>query len=126
MDPLALLSNLHGDGPATLHRLRRNGCDSLSALLTADLADLVPILGWAPDRAERFVREADALARRLAAGPAGAHGAVKRLLQRSSVSAFRDQLMDEAHTIAGMSALPDGREGVLAFLDRRAPHFGEP
>jgi 2-(1,2-epoxy-1,2-dihydrophenyl)acetyl-CoA isomerase len=70
--------------------------------------------------------EAEALARRLAAGPAGAHGAVKRLLLRSSVSAFRDQLMDEAHTIAGMSALPDGREGVLAFLDKRAPHFGEP
>ena len=70
--------------------------------------------------------EAEALARRLAAGPAGAHGAVKRLLQRSSVSSFRDQLMDEAHTIAGMSALPDGREGVVAFLDKRAPHFGEP
>ena len=33
---------------------------------------------------------------------------------------------DEAHTIAGLSAAPDGREGVLAFLDRRAPHFGEP
>lgn len=70
--------------------------------------------------------EGEALARRLAAGPAGAHGAVKRLLLRSSVSALRDQLMDEAHTIAGMAALPDGREGVLAFLDRRAPHFGEP
>ena len=70
--------------------------------------------------------EGEALARQLASGPAGAHGAVKRLLLRSSVSAFRDQLMDEAHTIAGMSALPDGREGVLAFLDRRAPHFGEP
>jgi len=70
--------------------------------------------------------EGEALARKLAGGPAGAHGAVKRLLLRSSVSAFRDQLMDEAHTIAGMSALPDGREGVLAFLDRRAPHFGEP
>ena len=39
---------------------------------------------------------------------------------------FSQQLEDEAHTIAGLSAAPDGREGVLAFLDKRAPHFGEP
>jgi 2-(1,2-epoxy-1,2-dihydrophenyl)acetyl-CoA isomerase len=70
--------------------------------------------------------EADALAKRLAAGPIGAHGAIKRLLRFSSTSPFGQQLEDEARTIAGLSAAPDGREGVLAFLDKRAPHFGEP
>jgi 2-(1,2-epoxy-1,2-dihydrophenyl)acetyl-CoA isomerase len=70
--------------------------------------------------------EAQQLAQRLAAGPIGAHGAVKRLLRYSSTSPFGQQLEDEARTIAGLAAAPDGREGVLAFLDKRAPHFGEP
>ena len=35
-------------------------------------------------------------------------------------------LEDEAHTIAGLAAASDDREGVPAFLDKRAPHFGEP
>jgi 2-(1,2-epoxy-1,2-dihydrophenyl)acetyl-CoA isomerase len=70
--------------------------------------------------------EADALARRLARGPVGAHGAVKRLLRETYKTTYAKQLEDEAHTIAGLAAAPDGVEGVLAFLDRRAPHFGEP
>jgi 2-(1,2-epoxy-1,2-dihydrophenyl)acetyl-CoA isomerase len=70
--------------------------------------------------------EAEKLARQLAQGPIGAHGAVKRLLRWSSTATFSKQLEDEAHTIAGLAAAPDGREGVLAFLDKRAPHFGEP
>jgi 2-(1,2-epoxy-1,2-dihydrophenyl)acetyl-CoA isomerase len=70
--------------------------------------------------------EAEKLARRLADGPVGAHAAVKRLLRGSSTSTFSSQLAVEAHTIAGLAAAPDGREGVLAFLDKRAPHFGEP
>jgi 2-(1,2-epoxy-1,2-dihydrophenyl)acetyl-CoA isomerase len=70
--------------------------------------------------------EAQQLAERLAHGPIGAHGAIKRLLRCSSVRSLEQQLSDEAHTIAGLAAAPDGREGVLAFLDKRAPHFGEP
>jgi 2-(1,2-epoxy-1,2-dihydrophenyl)acetyl-CoA isomerase len=70
--------------------------------------------------------EAQALAERLAHGAIGAHGAIKRLLRFSFSSPLGQQLEDEAHTIAGLSAAPDGREGVLAFLDKRAPHFGEP
>lgn len=69
---------------------------------------------------------AAALAARLAHGPIGAHGAIKRLFRSSWVTPFTQQLEDEAHTIAGLAAAPDGREGVLAFLDKRAPHFGEP
>jgi 2-(1,2-epoxy-1,2-dihydrophenyl)acetyl-CoA isomerase len=75
---------------------------------------------------DRLDAEAEQLARRLAQGPIGAHGAIKRLLRYSSTTAFGQQLEDEARTIAGLSAAPDGREGVLAFLDKRAPHFGEP
>ena len=75
---------------------------------------------------DRLEAEAEQLAQRLAHGPIGAHGAIKRLLRYSSTSSFGRQLEDEARTIAGLAAAPDGREGVLAFLDKRAPHFGEP
>ena len=46
MDPLALLCNLHADGPDALARLRRAGFDSLAALLERDVETLVGELGW--------------------------------------------------------------------------------
>jgi hypothetical protein len=68
MDPLALLSNLHGDGPATLHRLRRQGCEGLPGLLGLKADELGAVLGWESVRAERFLREARSLAARLGEG----------------------------------------------------------
>ena len=68
MDPLALLSNLHGDGPATLQRLRRHGCDTLACVLGSPAEELAQILGWEPVRTERFLREAEVLMRRLGDG----------------------------------------------------------
>jgi 2-(1,2-epoxy-1,2-dihydrophenyl)acetyl-CoA isomerase len=68
--------------------------------------------------------EASALARRLADGPTRAQGAVKRLLRESSTRAFASQMAEEARTIAAISASPEGREGVAAFLEKRAPRFG--
>ncbi len=65
MDPLALLCNLHGDGPATLHRLRRSGCDTLAGLGGRPPSELAPVLGWEEARAQRFLREADHLSQRL-------------------------------------------------------------
>jgi 2-(1,2-epoxy-1,2-dihydrophenyl)acetyl-CoA isomerase len=67
---------------------------------------------------------AEDLARRLADGPTAAHGAVKRLLRESATRELSAQLGEEARTIAALAASPDGREGVAAFLDKRAPHFG--
>lgn len=68
---------------------------------------------------------ADALAARLAHGPVGAHGAVKRLLRASYAQPLAQQLADEATAIAGQAGGRDGREGIAAFLGKRAPHFGE-
>lgn len=69
MDTLALLCNLHADGPATLQRLRRQGCDSLAALLRLEASELAAALGWAPPSAERFLREAELLAERVSGEP---------------------------------------------------------
>lgn len=68
MDPLALLSNLHGDGPATLHRLRRHGCETLVHVRAFNAEELAGVLGWEAARAERFLREAQSLAGRLGEG----------------------------------------------------------
>jgi 2-(1,2-epoxy-1,2-dihydrophenyl)acetyl-CoA isomerase len=67
---------------------------------------------------------AEELARQLADGPTAAHGAVKRLLRESATRELGAQLGEEARTIAALAASPDGREGVAAFLEKRAPHFG--
>jgi 2-(1,2-epoxy-1,2-dihydrophenyl)acetyl-CoA isomerase len=68
--------------------------------------------------------EAASLARRMADGPARAHGAAKRLLRESATRGFAEQMAEEARTIAALAAAPDGREGVAAFLEKRAPRFG--
>jgi hypothetical protein len=64
MDTLALLCNLHADGPATLQRLRRAGCESLAALRRLDPASLAERLEWNERTAERFLREAALLSQR--------------------------------------------------------------
>jgi len=65
MDTLALLCNLHADGPATLQRLRRAGCESLAALRRMDPVRLAERLEWNERAAERFLREAALLSGRV-------------------------------------------------------------
>jgi 2-(1,2-epoxy-1,2-dihydrophenyl)acetyl-CoA isomerase len=65
---------------------------------------------------------AAALAARLAAGPSGAYGAVKRLLA-DALPGFEAQLARESASIASRGMTVEGREGIGAFLDKRAPRF---
>jgi 2-(1,2-epoxy-1,2-dihydrophenyl)acetyl-CoA isomerase len=65
---------------------------------------------------------AAALAARLAAGPAGAYGAVKRLLAESEPG-WEAQLAREGRSIAERAETPEGREGIAAFLEKRTPKF---
>ena len=67
MDALALLCNLHADGPKTLQRLRSAGCDSIDVLVELDPADLADPLDQSVKGAERLQREARLLAERLGA-----------------------------------------------------------
>ncbi|MCU1423330.1 MAG: hypothetical protein JWN36_2981 [Microbacteriaceae bacterium] len=64
-----------------------------------------------------------ALARRLAAGPTRAYGEVRRLLAQSLRTPFETQLEEEAHGLARTGATRDGREGITAFMEKRAPVF---
>jgi 2-(1,2-epoxy-1,2-dihydrophenyl)acetyl-CoA isomerase len=63
------------------------------------------------------------LAGRLAAGPTSAFGEIKRLVDVATESSRGDQLTREAAAIAIAATSREGREGVAAFLAKRAPHF---
>ena len=72
---------------------------------------------------DAVVAEATALAERLAAGPAAALARTKRLLRESGSRDLGAQLDAEAAAIAESAAGAEGREGVAAFGERRAPRF---
>ena len=67
--------------------------------------------------------EAEALAKKLAKGPTLAFAAVKKLLQLSFNNGLETQLDLEAQSIAAMTKLKDGKEGIAAFMEKRAPEF---
>ena len=91
-------------------------------VLSADEAlDLGLIAVVVPDDA--VAAEAQRLAERLANGPVGALGRAKRLLRESPERDLGTQLDAEAAAIAESAAGAEGREGVAAFGERRAPRF---
>ena len=63
------------------------------------------------------------LAGELAAGPTRAYGLVKRLVLSSASESLETQMELEAAGIADSAASADGREGIAAFLGKRAPTF---
>ncbi len=62
-------------------------------------------------------------ARALAAGPTWAYGGIKRLLRESGTRAHSDQLLAEYELMLEGADRADVREGITAFVDRRAPKF---
>jgi 2-(1,2-epoxy-1,2-dihydrophenyl)acetyl-CoA isomerase len=66
---------------------------------------------------------AASLARKLAAGPTRAFGTVKSLLTSAFSESLETQMELEARGIAAMAGGADGREGIAAFLAKRAPKF---
>lgn len=67
--------------------------------------------------------ETDALARAFAAGPTRAFGGAKRLLAQGLEETLETQMEYEARSIADMARGGDGREGIAAFVAKRAPNF---
>ncbi len=65
---------------------------------------------------------ATTLANRLAAGPVGAFGAVKRLMAESEPG-LEAQFGRESRSIAARGATAEGREGIAAFLEKRVPRY---
>ena len=74
-----------------------------------------------PDAA--LAAEAQALAAELAAGATRALGAAKRLLHHSFAESLETQMELEAQAIAERARGADAREGIAAFIAKRAPKF---
>lgn len=66
---------------------------------------------------------AEALAGRLADGPATAQAAIKRLLTAAQDRLYEAQLAAEAEAMAAALGAPEAAEGIAAFLGKRAPDF---
>ena len=71
---------------------------------------------------DRVDETAAALAARLASGPTGAYGGVKRLMAEAEPG-LESQLGRESRSIAARGAGKEGREGIAAFLEKRTPRF---
>jgi 2-(1,2-epoxy-1,2-dihydrophenyl)acetyl-CoA isomerase len=67
--------------------------------------------------------EAVALAHQVAAGPVRAMVRTRSLVRQAAVRSLDEQLDAEAELIAESAADPEGREGVRAFVEKRAPDF---
>jgi 2-(1,2-epoxy-1,2-dihydrophenyl)acetyl-CoA isomerase len=70
-----------------------------------------------------LMAEAETLAGQLASGATGALGAAKRLLYAGWTATLEEQLDREGESIVRMANSPDGREGIAAFVAKRAPQF---
>lgn len=66
---------------------------------------------------------AERMAVRLSHGPTRAYGEVRRLVARALGTPFETQLEDEAQGLARAAGTADAREGLTAFLEKRAPVF---
>jgi 2-(1,2-epoxy-1,2-dihydrophenyl)acetyl-CoA isomerase len=70
-----------------------------------------------------LIKEASALAGRLAAGPTKAFGTTKRLLQSGLTESFEGQMKNESRSISEMARTADSREGISAFVGKQTPKF---
>jgi 2-(1,2-epoxy-1,2-dihydrophenyl)acetyl-CoA isomerase len=71
----------------------------------------------------RLAQEAEAEARRLAAGPTAAYAEIKRLLRQAERSGWAEHLTAEHAAMVACGQTSDAREGVASFVQRRSPVF---
>ncbi len=67
---------------------------------------------------------AEELARTLAAGATAALGGAKRVLYEGASSSLEQAMERESSVIGRIASLPDAREGIGSFIDKRPPAFG--
>ena len=91
-------------------------------LTAAEAVELGIVASVVPDDAVQTT--AQGIADGLAEGPVGALGRIKKLLRESAGRDLATQLEAEAAAMAESAASDEGREGVAAFFERRAPRFG--
>jgi 2-(1,2-epoxy-1,2-dihydrophenyl)acetyl-CoA isomerase len=74
------------------------------------------------DEAE-LMEKAQQTVKRIAQGPTRAYGNIRRLLLNSFDASLEEQLKKEGDSMLEMGGSRDGREGILAFTEKRRPVF---
>lgn len=72
---------------------------------------------------ESVFQEAEAIARKWAAGPTGAYGEIRKLMHQAYSASLEDQLEAETRGIVEMSRSEDAWEALTAFLAKRNPEY---
>jgi 2-(1,2-epoxy-1,2-dihydrophenyl)acetyl-CoA isomerase len=72
---------------------------------------------------DMLAAEADALAARFAAGPTAGLAATKHALRQSGLRTLDEELHNQRDLMRRLGNSADYREGVAAFLEKRAPRF---
>ena len=93
-----------------------------NTLLSAQEAQEYGIVSRVVPDAE-LLAEATKTAEEIAAGPTTAFGEARRLLHSGLVETLETQMELETQAIARTAVSADGREGIQAFLEKRAPKF---
>jgi 2-(1,2-epoxy-1,2-dihydrophenyl)acetyl-CoA isomerase len=121
-------AGLTPDGSSTYYLPRLVGMKrAMELALTNRQLSAQEALAWGlvtrvvPD--EDLSEEADALASQLAGGATKALGATKRLLHSGWTESLETQLEHETQTIADTARTADAREGIAAFVEKRAAEF---
>lgn len=94
----------------------------LNPVLTAGQALDMGLLNRVVPDADVF-QAARAIAGQLAQGAKAAHGETKRLILTGVRESLETQMEYETRAIARMADSADGREGIAAFTQKRAPNF---
>ena len=100
---------------------------ALELALTGKILDAEEALAWGlvnrvVDDAD-LLKEAGALATKLAQGPSKAFGAIKRLVHSGWTEPMETHMEREAQTLSDLTKGDDAREGIKAFREKRPPRF---
>ena len=108
--------------PRLVGTARAMGLAMLGDKLSAEQAEQWGMIWKCVDDGE-FVATTDAMAAQLADAPTAGLAAIKRALHASSGNTLEQQLDVERDAQRALGNSADYREGVAAFLEKRAPRF---
>ncbi len=108
--------------PRLVGAARARGLAMLAEKISAEQAESWGLI-WKTVDDDVLTAEVQALAVRLAAAPTLALARIKHALDRAEENTLDAQLELERRTQSELGRSADYREGVAAFLDKRAPHF---
>jgi 2-(1,2-epoxy-1,2-dihydrophenyl)acetyl-CoA isomerase len=108
--------------PRLVGTARAMGLALLGEKLTAETAEQWGLI-WKCVDDSALMDEARALVQQLASGPTKGLAEIKRALYASSSNTLESQLDFERDLQRELGRTDDYREGVHAFMEKRAPHF---